>query len=238
MMGRRAGTAGRAILALALASAALGCRGEISIDAWEALEPIGIDGLRELHVDVRSGRIEVEPGELDAVTVSVHRRATGRGTARAKERLAQVRLDVERSPDGVLRLAAHGPEDGRWDADVAARVPAWLALVAEVGTGSIRIGRLSGSVRASSARGDVEIEPFPASGSRIEGLAEAGSVVCRIPPFLSAHYFLRAEDGALRADAAPFRIPAGATSFSVTTGREPTSIHLRARGGDVRIEGM
>ena len=52
----------------------------------------------------------------------------------------------------------------------------------------------------------MKIDVKPAAGSRVEATSEQGSVFCRVPPFLSAHYLLVSEGGTLRAESAAFRI--------------------------------
>jgi hypothetical protein len=226
------------VLPLVLGSALLGCSREIAVEAEESLPAIDASSIGEIRLSLAAGAIAVEPSDDGSIHVLAHRRATGRGETEARARLDRVRVASAPEPDGALRVSVAGPEVPGWSADVIVRAPSSVRVVAETGRGAIRLRDRSASVRASTRDGDVELDGSPAPGAQLELDAAHGSVTCRVPRFLSAHYDLGVENGALRTDSAPFRVPAGVTSFSATTGPDATSVRLRAANGDVRVEGI
>ncbi|MBI1851084.1 MAG: hypothetical protein HYR85_12140 [Planctomycetes bacterium] len=214
-----------------------GCAKPVTLEADVASPPIEASAIPEVRLSLGAGSITVESSEDGSIVFSAHRRVTGKDEAAARQQLESVRIVPLRDSDGALRVSIDGPEGATWSADLMARVPATVRVVAETGRGAIHLGSRVASVRATAREGDVDVDSRPAPGSRVELESTHGSVTCRVPRFLSAHYNLRVENGSIRSEAAPFRVPAGATSFSTTTGPDATSIHLHAANGDVTVEG-
>ena len=215
----------------------VGCAKPVTVESDVTSPAVEASAVAEVRLWLVAGSITLEGSEDGTIAFSAHRRVTGKNEAEARQRLEGVRIASTRDTDGALRVSIEGPDGATWSADLVARVPASVRVVAETGRGAIHLGSREASVRATARDGDVDVDSRPAPGSRVELESAHGSVTCRVPRFLSAHYNLRVENGSIRSDAAPFRVPAGATSFSTTTGPDATSIHLHAANGDVTVEG-
>jgi hypothetical protein len=226
-------------IGIAIASSSSGCRHPIDVQSTERVASVAAEGIAELRVELACGslRVEVEGGNRASIDVVARRFASGKSDREAQERLERMRVLTSKDAEGVLGLRALGSEQEGCGVDLDIRTPRGVRIVAATGRGSIEAHDLEASARLRSLRGNVDVRVRPAPGSHLEAVAEDGTVTCRVPRYLAARYSLQVERGALRTESGPFRIPPGLTSFSTATGADPTSILLRARGGDVVLEG-
>jgi hypothetical protein len=138
--------------------------------SWETTREASVsaEGIRTLTIAAGSGelRVEGEPGVSEITIV-------GLVCASREEDLGALRVSVADLGSDGLEIVTHYPEDEGWTGrgrtariDLTVRMPLGMAVEIEdssgemtvSGTGSLRIGDSSGSIRVARVQGDLRID--------------------------------------------------------------------------------
>lgn len=122
-------------------------------------ETIALEGATGLTVDGESGSVDVYDEDRDTIGI------TGRKQAASEDDLEATELDVDRSGDTIDLAVDDGTADGFFSlrpnpvVDIEIAVPESLHLESvSVGSGTIDVADLSGSIDATAGSGTIEID--------------------------------------------------------------------------------
>jgi DUF4097 and DUF4098 domain-containing protein YvlB len=122
------------------------------------LPPSKIPAGAPLTVETNLGNITVHAGQGDDVRVEVNESATGSTESRARARMEDAGVVMEKSGNGyLLHPLRQDDHHGRVAVDLDVELPKSVTLTAVASKGDISVSGMAGPVTALSQNGDVEI---------------------------------------------------------------------------------
>jgi hypothetical protein len=144
-------------------------------DEWSRTYELG--AAPQLELTNVNGAVEVQAGDGGAVEIRAERRARAATDEAAKELLARIEIQEERSGDGV-KITTRPPRlsgfmSGQTEVSYRIRVPAGARVSVETSNGRIDLRGIRGRVDAETTNGHIEGR---ALGGRVEASTVNGSI--------------------------------------------------------------
>jgi Toastrack DUF4097 len=205
--------------------AAVGCGLQISLNAeahdqWTRHYTLAQGGALEIHNT--NGRIEISPGEGDAVDVDATRTVKAPTDAEAQDALKSFEITESVSPDRILiDSTTHGINLGfsrSRRVDFVVHVPRWAGVTLETTNGDVNVTGLGGPFRTTATNGRIKATALE-GGVTIR--TTNGAVSLDVARLSDADISCRTTNGAIS-----LTLPEGASaqiSASVTNGTIRTS---------------